>query len=305
MWLAILLAAQTLELLGRIQPAPERSFVTLTAATTPFAVSTVAGPDGRFRFRGLEPGAYTLSVLAPGRGEVRRTVQLSAGSADRQGRLEILVPFDPPPQTLAEGHTVSLASLRIPEAAVREYQRAQERLAERDVEGAEQCLRRAVRLAPQFAAAWNQLGTIAYQSGRREQAAEFFREALRQEPAAYSPLVNLGGVLINLGRYQEALELNLRAVREQPQDALAQVQLGVSYWALGDAARAIEHLREAKRLDPEHFSQPELVLAQIYLDRGEREAAARELEEFLARRPDSPEAPRIRRQLEQLKKTKP
>lgn len=305
MWLAVLLAAQTLELLGRIEPPPERAFVTLSGATTPFTCSAVAGPDGRFRFRDLTPGAYTLSILAPGRGEVRRTVHLNAATAGERRRLEIVIPFQPPAATLGEGQTVGLASLRLPERAIEEYRRAQQGLARHDVEGAVGHLRRAVELAPQFAAAWNQLGTIAYQTGRREEAEKYFREALRHEPRAYSPLVNLGGVLINLGRFREALELNLRAVAEQPEDALARVQLGANYWALGEGAKAVEHLEEAKRLDPEHFSQPELLLAQIHLERGERAAAIRELEQFLARRAGSADAARVRRQLEELTGSRP
>ncbi len=307
MWAVVmaLLAAEMLELRGRLDPPLQQAFVMLSSTSAPFAVHAVTDAGGRFRLRDLAPGSYTLAVLAPGRGEVRRTIHLRAASADARGRVEMVVPFDPPAATVAEGQTVSAETLRIPDRALREYRQAQQKLVSRDIEGAVSHLKRAVELAPRFAAAWNQLGTIAYQLGQREEAEKYFREALRVEPGAYTPLVNLGGVLVNLGRYQEALELNLRAVREQPEDALARVQLGATYWALGERDKAVEQLREAKRLDPEHFSQPELLLAQIYLERGERAAAVAELEEFLARRPFSPEAARVREQLRQLRGEKP
>ncbi len=307
MWaaVALLLAAGMLELRGRLDPPLEHAFVTLSSTSTPFTVHAVTDAAGRFRLKDLAPGSYTLAVLAPGRGEVRRTVHLRANAADARGRVEMVVPFHPPPATASEGQTVTVESLRIPDRALREYHRAQEKLARRDVEGAVVHLKRAIELAPRFAAAWNQLGTIAYQTGRREEAEKYFREALRGEPGAYTPLLNLGGVLLNLGKYQEALDLNLRAVRDQPEDALARIQLGVNYWALGYPDKAVEQLREAKRLDPEHFSQPELLLAQIYLERGDRSAAAAELEEFLARRPSSPDAAQVREQLRRLRAEKP
>lgn len=301
MWLAaaILTAAQLLELRGRLEPPVAQAFVTVSSAGTPFAVHTLTDAGGRFRLRDLPPGAYTVAVLAPGRGEVRRTVHLYPAAGGRA--VEVVIPFNPPARTIREGQTVSVESLRIPDRALEEYRRAQQRLARGDAGGAVAHLERAVALAPQFAAAWNQLGTIAYQTGRREKAEQCFREALRQEPGAYSPLVNLGGVLVNLGKYEEALELNRRAVREQPEDALARVQLGANYWALGETERAIEQLREAKRLDPEHSAQPGLLLAEIYLARGRRAAAIAELEEFLARRPASPDAARVQQQLKRLR----
>lgn len=300
---ALWLVAELLELSGRIEPAPPQAFVTLTGASAPFTASVVAGPDGRFRFRGLAPGAYTLSVLAPGRGEVWRTVPLDAGTPG--GRISLVVAFEPGRGTLAEGQTVALEMLRLPERAVRHYQRALEALGRYDAETARRELERAVELAPRFAAAWNQLGTVAYQTGRREEAEKFFREALRHEPTAYSPLVNLGGVLVNLGRFEEAREVNHEAVRRQPEDALARVQLGAACWALGEAGEAIEHLREAIRLDPDHFSAPQLLLAEIYAARSEREAAAQLLEDFLKRRHGKPEAARARQRLEELRRNAP
>ncbi len=56
---------------------------------------------------------------------------------------------------------------------------------------------------------------------------------------------------------------------------------------------------------PEQFSQPQLLPAEIHLAQGNRAAALREPEEFLARRPGSPEAARVRRQWEELKAASP
>lgn len=297
----VLLAAKTLELHGRVDPPPGRAFLVLNGTTSPFFASVLAGPDGRFRFRNLRPGTYALSVLVPGRGEVWRTVHVNESSADARGRINILVSFTPADSTLAAGQTVSLNELRIPDKAISHYLRAQESLSRYDAETAVKHLKQAVTIAPQFAAAWNQLGTIAYQSGQRQEAEKYFRTALEHEPGAYSPLVNLGGVLVNLGRWEEAWEINSRAVRRQPEDALARVQLGAACWALGKIEEAIVHLREAKRLDPDHFAQPQLLLANIYLERGDWVAAARELDELLARRPDSPEVRRLKEKIERLR----
>jgi hypothetical protein len=49
----------------------------------------------------------------------------------------------------------------------------------------------------------------------------------------------------------------------------------------------------------------QLLLAEIYTERSVRASAIRLLDEFLARRPASPEAPRVRQRLEQLKSAAP
>ncbi len=299
--LALPAAERKFELRGKIEPAPRPASVTLHGSHFPFYAATMSGYDGRFRFRNLDPGAYTLAIFVPGRGEVRRTVEVGAAFADRKGRIRLTVPFQPSGESLQETGTVSVRELTIPDDARDEYAKALKRLNQRDVEGARDHLRRAVKIAPNFVAAWNHLGTIAYQAADYESAEKYFLEALKHEPGAYSPVVNLGGTLLSLNRYQEALKYNQFAVSQRPDDALANSQMGMNYFFLGEDDKALEYLKTAKRLDPSHFSQPQLVLAQIYTRRGHLQAAIEELEDFLARHPEAPNAEAVNAWLEKLR----
>lgn len=288
---------KTYDLEGQITP-EARAAVSLHGATTPFSASTLSDSRGRFQFRKLWAGTYTLSVFVPGRGEARQTVEVGPSLADPKGRVAVSLDV-PDSKLLAQDalrreNLVSARELSIPDRARREYANAQKKLSRRDVEGAVEHLERAVQIAPQFSAAWNNLGTIAYQSRDFSRAESRFREALDQDPEAYEPLVNLGGALLSLEKFEEALKYNLYAVLSRPNDALANSQLGMNYLFLGDLDRAVKYLTAAKRLDPAHFSHPQLMLAQIHLRRNNREAAAGELEDFLERHPDSPDAEKIR-----------
>jgi tetratricopeptide (TPR) repeat protein len=196
--------------------------------------------------------------------------------------------------------TVSARELAVPSSARKEYQAAQKSLSRPDAAAAGMHLERAVEIAPQFCAAWNELGTIAYQSRRYQDAERYFRRALEADAQAYEPLVNLGGVLLNLGKPDEALQYNLNAVLRRPNDALANSQLGMSYFSRGDLELALKYLTASKQLDPAHFSHPQLMLAEIHLRRNEREAAARELQDFLSRHPDAPEAAEVKAQIGRL-----
>lgn len=292
------------ELRGRLLPAV-RASVWLHGATAPFEDSALAGDDGRFRFRGLLPGTYTLGAFVPGRGEMRRTIEVGPSQADAKNRVELTVELRDGEfesrDSLRRTALVSTKELAIPDRARREYADAEQRLARRDVPGAVAHFERAVELAPRFSEAWNHLGTIAYQSRDYNRAESCFRKALEADPDAFQPLVNLGGVSLNLSKFDEALQYNLYAALTRPNDALANSQLGMSYFYLGNLDLAHKYLTAATRIDPAHFSHPQLILAEIALRRRDRTAAAGELEAFLQYHPDAPEAAAIKEKLAQLR----
>jgi tetratricopeptide (TPR) repeat protein len=300
------LAANTLfDLAGRISP-QERAAVTLFGDTFPFIASTVSEEDGRFRFQKLRPGAYTVSVFMPDRGEARQTIEVGPSAADGHGRVSLDISFKDSDFALSGAsrrrHSVSTAQLAIPPKAQRDYEEANKDLARHDPGAATRRLEEAVALAPQFADAWNEIGTIAYQTQKYARAEECFREALDRDPQAFEPLVNLGGVLVTLHRADEAWKYNAMAVAVRPNDALAHSQLGMTYFQLGDLDLSVKYLERARAIDPAHFSHPQLILAEIHLRRGEKSAAAEVLEEFLRYHPDWTQAARMRERIVALRK---
>jgi tetratricopeptide (TPR) repeat protein len=292
-------AAQTYRLDGTIQPEAQAS-VTMFGSTHPFTTSTLSDSEGRFTIKNLRAGTYTLSVYVPGSGEARQTVEVGPGTADKRGRVRVALRLDDAAferDALRRQHAVSTTQLAIPEAARKEYAAAQKDLEKRDTASAVRRLEHAVEIAPGFAAAWNNLGTIAYQTRSFLRAEECFREALSQEPGMYEPLVNLGGVLINLRKLDEALELNVHAVLVRPGDALANSQLGMTYFEVGNFDAALKYLERARKIDPAHFSHPQIYLAEIHLRRGETRLAADALEDYATHHPDDPAVPKMREKI--------
>jgi tetratricopeptide (TPR) repeat protein len=290
-------AQASFELTGRIQP-PQSLPVYLQGATAPFEAITEADLDGRFHFRKLTAGAYVVMV-----GALQRTVEVGSSLADSKGRVNVTIDLRNAEveKNLGRKDRVSVRELSIPKEAWREYQEAQKALGKRDVTAAVAHLKRAVELAPVFSAAWNHLGTIAYQSGQYVEAEADFRKGLDAEPDAYAPLVNLGGVLINLAKWDQALEYNRQAVLKSPHDALANSQLGTACFYAGQLGLAEKYLAAAKQIDPAHFSHPQVLLAEIHVRRNEPDAAAAELEDLLRRHPDLPDASRIKAQIARLR----
>jgi len=290
-------ASATFELTGRIQPEQPLA-VYLQGATSPFHATTEADLTGRFHFRKLPAGTYVLMVDG-----LQRTVEVGPSLADSKGRVNVTIDLrnierEP---SLGSGSRVSVRELSISKEARHEFEDAEKALGRRDVSAAVAHLKRAVELAPRFSAAWNHLGTIAYQTGQYKEAEADFRKGLEAEPDAYAPLVNLGGVLINLAKWDEALECNRRAVLKGPHDALANSQLGMAYFYSGDLGLAEKYLLAAKQIDPAHFSHPQMLLAEIHVRRNELEAAAGELLDLLEWHPDLPNASEIKAEIARLR----
>jgi tetratricopeptide (TPR) repeat protein len=282
----------TYQIKGKILQPDGKSFgrwaiVFLSSATTPFATRAIGDTGGSFGFKNLSAGTYNLTVAIPRVGEITKTIEVSPNFADAKRVVRTTLVFDRSTVSSKPLHKVSAAALAIPDNANREYNRAMECLERKDVDGAIEKLRRALKIAPRFPAALNALGTISYQLKQYPAAEEYFRNALQIDPEAYEPLVNLAGTLLSLERCGDALSWNLRAVNARPNDPLAQSQLGRNYFCLGQYEHAETHLKQAKALDASHFSFPQLVLARVYREFKNWPAAVNELEEFLKLHPDS------------------
>lgn len=293
------------DLSGRLHP-EERASVTLFGDAFPFTASTLSEEDGRFQFKKLRAGAYTVSIFTPDRGEARKTIEIGPSAADARGRIALDITFQDSDFALAASlrrrHSVSTAQLAIPAKAQRDYEEAHRDLTRHDADGARRRLEEAVALAPQFVDAWNELGTIAYQTQHYDRAEEYFRAALERDPQAYEPLVNLGGVLVTVNRAGEAWRYNAMAVAARPNDALAHSQMGLNSFELGDLAGGAKELERARAIDPAHFSHPQLLLAEIYARQGAKSAAADMLAEFLRYHPDWPQGPQLRAKIAELQK---
>lgn len=207
---------------------------------------------------------------------------------------------DPEVTFVQKQNRVSVRELQVSQKAKDKYADAEGRLRRHDTEGARRRLREALAIAPEYSAAWNALGAIAADTASAESN---FRRAVEADPDNFDAVLNLGGVLLKTGRPEEALPFNQRAATVLSGDAAAQVQLGMNLYQLGQIDEAEPRLLAAKKLDPGIDSMPQLFLAEIYSRRGEKDRAAAEIEELLARKLDKGLATTLRGVLARLRQT--
>jgi tetratricopeptide (TPR) repeat protein len=291
------------EIRGTI-PLEGSASVSLHGAVTAHYIDGTVYGNGQFEFKKVPPGVYNLVITMPSRGEARRTIDVGPATAGGKKRIDLVLDLresDFIPNPLQRLHTISKGELETPRNAQREFEAAMRDLRKPDVPAAVKRLHRAVEIAPAFSNAWNQLGTIAYQSRDFAHAEDYFRKSLQADPQAFEPLVNLGAALLSLNKLEESLSVNRDAVHNRPDDALANSQLGMVYFAMSQYDSALKYLNRASEIDPRHFSHPQLIASEIYARRNEPERAAASLEQFLRYHPDYPNAEKLRESIRSLR----
>ncbi|SDU07483.1 Tetratricopeptide repeat-containing protein [Verrucomicrobium sp. GAS474] len=163
---------------------------------------------------------------------------------------------------------------------------------------AEAHLRRACALSPDYAEAWNNLGTVFYLEGpaHRADAEAAIREALRLNPKYIDARNNLGSLLLSVDQIGPAWTEFTKATTLAPTHPLAYLNIGYLCLKIDRPSEALVSFATVLRLNPDHpRAHTGIGIALARLHRPEE--AAWHLRRALALSPGDEEA---RNQLEQL-----
>ncbi|MGA7415943.1 MAG: tetratricopeptide repeat protein [Bryobacteraceae bacterium] len=201
-----------------------------------------------------------------------------------------------------EGSTVSVTSLSAPEKARRAYEQGEAALSRQKYVEAQKHFEQATSIYPAYAMAWSELGIALERQDQMSAAAEAYRKAAATDPKYIKPLVQLAGLA---GRQQHW--------DDERTDAAAALKLhpvefpGVYYYFaeacfhLARYPEAEDAARSAIEVDQHHeFPQAYLLLAAVLAQKGDRDAAVKELREYLKAAPHAGDAPKIREQVVRL-----
>jgi 4-amino-4-deoxy-L-arabinose transferase-like glycosyltransferase len=141
------------------------------------------------------------------------------------------------------------------------------------------------------------LGRLAEERGRPEEAREHYQAAFALNPQDFLACLNLGNLAARRRDWPAALRFYERAAALEPRSDDAQSNLGGVYLAMGDSARAEEHLDRALALDPRNL--PALQNETLLQARRGDLAGARELNRrAMAADPGNPAALRLKERLD-------
>ena len=100
--------------------------------------------------------------------------------------------------------------------------------------------------------AWNNLGLLAAEEGRLEEAVRDFQEALQLNPESVIALENLGNAYRQQRRWNEAREAFQRALGVDPESAEANYGLAMVFAAADDTQRTYDYLQKALQVRPDY-----------------------------------------------------
>lgn len=221
--------------------------------------------------------ADSLARLLPP-GPERWTVQLRLAladkrfAADRDSLLALLA--------AAEPNSPFVARIRALAAGER-----------RDRAAEEAAWREVLRLEPNDADAWNQLGYLAARGGRYEEARSHLRRYAFLAPELANPHDSLGEILTWTGDYEQAEKELTQALRLQPDFFPSLLNLAVVYLEEGQLARGIGLLEQvrAQIAGTDWELRVDGLLLQTYYDQGLVAPLRRQLERWLTQHPEQPE----------------
>lgn len=150
-------------------------------------------------------------------------------------------------------------------------------------------LKKAIRRNPTYIDAYSNLGLALKGAGRLQDAAAAYRQAIAIGPDIAEIYANLGMVLKDLGLSDQSRAAFEAALALAPDHPAILTNLGVSLVNAGQAQEAIEHLKAAVTAAPRDVNaRYNLAKAHFYL--GEVKEAAHQFECVVAIRPDFAEA---------------
>jgi hypothetical protein len=188
--------------------------------------------------------------------------------------------------------TVSVARLEIPTKASDEYQKACGAYKDKKLTSAEDHVRRAIDLYPNYAAAWVVLGQVLNAEKKRDDAQKACEKAEVVDPNYVAPYLCLAEFAVTEDDWDRVSKFSEQAL------ALDPVSNPYSLYYSADCALHLQHLPEAEKnalaaiqLDTwHHMPQLHLLLAQIYDAKSDPVAEAAQLKEYLKQAPNSSDA---------------
>lgn len=143
------------------------------------------------------------------------------------------------------------------------------------------------------------------QSGQSSQTDNSIKELetrLKTNPNDFSLLLNLGHAYMDNRQYASAAEVFAKATELKPKNAEAHVDLGNALRQDGDVNQALSILEKATKDFPE-YGEGWLQLGLIYrLNLGDNRRALEYFQKFLEQDSESPIAPQVKNEIEQIKK---
>jgi tetratricopeptide (TPR) repeat protein len=201
-----------------------------------------------------------------------------------------------------------LARLQVPDKASSEFQKGCSAYKSKKLNDAEQHVRKALDIYPQYAASWVLLGQVLDAEHQVGDAGKACSQGATVDPRYIAPYLCLAEFAARNNDWKQVSQLSDEALAIDPtSNAYAlYYSANASFHLRKDLPDAEQHARAAADLDPwHHLPQVHLLLADIYASKNDPRSEESELKEYLKVASNSPDAPVARVMLKELQNPQP
>ncbi len=267
--------------------------------------SAYTDSDGRFFFPALYANVYHVVI----NDDRYQPVDISAElRPDIQPMLIMQVLLVPRPGRSPSPAGPSVVSAidftHYPKNAVKEFQRGAKNESEGKTQEAIDHYRKAIKQAPNFAMAHNNLGALYVGQSKFAEAQAELTTSIRLAPSDSRAYFNLANLMLLNGKLQEAEQNLQQGFRLQPESAFGLFVQGSVMERAGKLPDAERALRRALELNPK-MTRTHLELVNLYLRQKRSADAIAQLQKFLKDAPTDPLAPQARGVLQKLQGASP
>ncbi len=253
---------------------------------------------GRYRFNNLNSGVYDLVVELENTEVARIRVELISPMATDQ-RQDITLELRATENTSTKPASISAEDFyqRTPPNQ-KLFEKAQAATDKKNYVEAVSLFNQLLTNDPQDFQAWTELGTVYLIEQKPIEAEKAYLNATDNRPKFFLGLMNLARLRMMQKNYEGAIEPLTAAVSIQPTSADVNYRLGEAYLQIKKGSKAVGYLNQAIKLDPVGKADAHLRLATLYNAVGMKDKAAVEYEEFLKKKPEYPDAKKLRDYIE-------
>lgn len=245
-------------------------------------------------FNSLADGTYHVNVSGRDFPDTESVITTATGATE----FDVKIPRRTSDE-MSKAASISAADLRVPPKAQKEFDKANELTARQDYTKAIQSLNHAIAIYPDYAAAYNNLGTIYSRLGDRAHEREALKKAVSLDGHLAAAYLNLARMDMAAGDFPGAEAELKRASSCDPRDGITMVLLAYSEFMERHYDDVIATGRQAHLLKSGH-AYAHQVAARAFEQKREGANAIEELELFLKEEPTGERADSARKELATL-----
>jgi len=250
------------------------------------------GKGGRYSFNNIIEGNYFIAMELENMEIARLAVHISQRKHEPI-RQDLELDWTPSLRAKRGAESVPDSYSRTPENR-KLFDKAMKQINKNELPKAIATLRSIVEAEPKDYQSWIELGLVYFVQKDFTAAENSYAKAIEVKPEYTTAFLNLGRVRLAQKNKEGAIAAFQSALENDPNSALANYFLGEAYLAVSKQSMAIGYLNEALKLDPVGMTNAHLRLATVYNLSGRKDLAAIEYNEFLKKKPEYPDAQRLR-----------